>query len=308
MAAAGIASLSLTGVIDDLLTNADMPVLHAPQAVDLGGRSSVGNGNIILWQQLKDINVAAMVIFDLACTVCQSWKTCCELLDIAISRLRVGGQSASAAVPEFTLSSPSQVVSSPRTDQAQTLQGIPAFVHRIHSLVNPISSSSTALIRPDVMEFFQLPASKALTTACMPLDPSTLRPNVNFILEVRRGIELLTKALQSYQADIDSGLSELSPPLSSAPKQTSIQASPRPSPKKSRQMVSQIHEATQELMKALDKNLMPSFMMAFAKLSGNDDQMISPANYLQTVYNHLSVLASLAVDAQDWQPGKPRFP
>lgn len=314
IAAAGISSLSLAGVVDDLLNNATLPMLpHLDDfhwGVVAGASPGSRGGSSMLCQQLKAINISAMVVFDLACTVSHSWETCGELLDVVMSRLKVASVSEQGSpVPEVKLTSPSRPVSSPKVDQSQSLLGIPAFIEQLYNLINPISSSSTALIRPDALEYFQLCASEALTTVSAPLDPSTLRANVNFVLEMRRGLELVTKALQVYQADEDCGLAELSltfgdsPKQSSSPKRGAPHPSPKQSPVKTKQKVSEIHHSVQQLLIALDKNVMPSFMMAFPANRSSDDQPVNPANYLLTLYNHLGVLASLAHDAQGWQPG-----
>nr|XP_054759360.1 zinc finger FYVE domain-containing protein 26-like [Lytechinus pictus] len=319
IAAAGIASLSLSGVIDDLLNSSTLPML--PQIGDIsrgvvaGASPASRGGSSMLWQQLNSINISSMIIFDLACTASHSWKTCSELLDVAMSRLNMGPVPEHGSPgSEVKLTSSSQVVSSPKLDQSQSLLGISAFIEQLHNLINPISSSSTALIRSEVLEYFQRCALDALTTVSAPLEPSTLRAHVNFVLEVRRGLELMTKALQAYQADEECGLAELSlkfgdsPKHTSSPKRGARHPSPKQSPTKTKtkQKVSDINHSVHQLLIALDKNVMPSFMMAFPKNRRSDDQPVNPANYLLTLYNHLNVLASLAQDAQGWQPGSER--
>ncbi|XP_072171552.1 uncharacterized protein [Diadema setosum] len=313
MAAAGIASFSMTEIIDELLMHATLPILPVPQPASGSNASSSSpsqsGGNVLLWQQLQNVNVIAMVVFDLACTACHSWKTCTELLDMVVSRLQSGLLAPSPSTPNVVVTSPSQYVSSPKAGcPTETLLGVKAFMQQMHSLINPVSSTATALIRPNVLEYFQRSALQALTMAISPLDPSTLRSHVNFVLEVRQGIQLLSSALHSFHADIDSGLSDFSPPATSSPKRGPRGSSGSETPEKSRQKVSEICRAVQQLLRALDRNVLPSFMMAFPKLTsaGKAEQAINPANYLLTVYNHLSVLASLAVDARDWQPGSER--
>ncbi|XP_071795779.1 zinc finger FYVE domain-containing protein 26-like isoform X2 [Asterias amurensis] len=288
IAASGTASLSVSGVVDDLLATSHLPLLPTTPLVNSGQHEKHSSVATML-KSIQMLNVAGVVIFDLACTACISWKASTDLLDVAKGRLQLGLHSLGEYDQSYKARSPPQ--SAAKLDPLQLLVGVLPFVHQINNLIAPISADSTALIRQDILEeFYQRSASEALLQATRPLDAVTLRAQINTILEHRKAVMGFSRAIKTdskRQVPFFPGSSnELDASLSSANKGQSM-----------------VHQAMRYLLQTFDKSGSSCQSLVGLLAAADTDQSMVFSNYLMSLYSHVSVLSSLLVEAKDWHPG-----
>ncbi|XP_049626488.1 zinc finger FYVE domain-containing protein 26 [Suncus etruscus] len=120
-AAAGMVFYSISDVTDKLLgTSGDpIPVLQE----DFWMNSSLVERTPPLQEVLADLSPAAMAAFDLACSQCQLWKTCKQLLETAERRLHSSLESRGRRLDHSPLN-------------AEGLRGFPAVLQQISKILN----------------------------------------------------------------------------------------------------------------------------------------------------------------------------
>ncbi|XP_022094724.1 zinc finger FYVE domain-containing protein 26-like isoform X2 [Acanthaster planci] len=292
IAASGTASLSVTGVVDDLLAKSVLPLFPTASLVGLDQPEKHSVAAAML-KSIRKLNVAGVVVFDLACSACTSWKASRDLLEVAMGRLQLGQH-----IPgEFDQSPRSRLQSGSKMDPLLLLVGVLPFVHQIASLIAPTSADSTALIRQDIMEeFFRRSARDALLQATKPLDAVGLRAQVNSVLEQRKAVTGLSRALQTEgnQRTPDPSGSQASGLL---PSEMDRGLSPS---HKGRSMV---HQAMRQLLQTFDRNGNHCYSLTALLSTVGPDQDTEFSNYLMSLYGHVSVLSSLLVEAKEWYPG-----
>ena len=305
IAAAGVASLSVTSVIDDMLTTSSLPVL--PQATQVVARQTKSPSQTDVLQHLDNKRVPAMVVFDLAVTSCKSWQSCRDLLDVAKGRLDV--RSGPPETISRQRSSTAAAAALGKTDQVQALLGVVPFIHQMYCLVNLSKSESN--VRQDILkDSYEYSIRDALLNASNSLDVTNLCLQINNQLELKKATSSLARALKTNPAGFlllaessqRSSSLELSSPSSERLK-ASHESSPTSSPTKSRQ-TSLVHQSTKHLLQVFDK-IAPSWYTVYALPRDKDKKKEQDmANYLLSLYNHVNVLASLLLEAKDWHPGE----
>ena len=85
-AAAGVANATLSNFVDDLLSNPNIPCLPRPGWVGEHGQDNPLAGYF-------QLDTTTAILLDLACTMCQSWELCNNVLDIIKTKGNLGGFS-----------------------------------------------------------------------------------------------------------------------------------------------------------------------------------------------------------------------
>ncbi|XP_038075266.1 zinc finger FYVE domain-containing protein 26-like isoform X2 [Patiria miniata] len=294
IAASGAASLSVSGVVDDLLATSVLPLL--PTAPLVGSDQHEKHSLVTtMLRNIQRLNIAGVVVFDLACSACKSWKASKNLLEVAKGRLQLGHHSPG----EFDQSFKPRLQSQPNTkvDPLQLLVGILPFVHQMTNLISPTSADATALIRQDIMEeFFQRSASDALLQATKPLDAIGLRAHVNLVLEQRKAVLGLSRALQAESNKRTPGSSgSAAQNLPPSEMDHGLKVSP-----KGRSVV---HQAMRQLLQTFDKCGNHCYSLTALLSTTGLDHDAEYSNYLMSLYAHVSVLSSLLVEAKEWHLG-----
>ncbi len=302
MAAAGVASLSVTSVVDELLTTSALPLLPQAQQVVTSETKSTSQSDVL--QHLDGKTVPAMVVFDLAISSCKSWQSCKDLLDVAKGRLDV-----QSGPPEPVSRQRSQTGAPTRTDQSQALLGVVPFIHQMYNLVNLSAIESS--IRQDVLKAsYEYSIKNALLNAGNSLDVTNLCMQINNSLDLKKATSSLSRALKTNQSGFllvtESNQRTSSPEpatLGSERLKASHEVSPASSPTKSR-TTSLVHQSTKHLLQVFDK-VAPSWYTVYALPQDRSKKKeLEAANYVLSLYNHVNVLASLLLEAKDWHPGK----
>ena len=302
LAAAGVASLSVTSVVDELMTTSLLPVLPSV-STQAGNKETKSHQDVL--QHLEDRRVPAMIVFDLAVSSCKSWQSCRNLLDVAEGRLDVQPGPPQPVSRQRSVTGAS-TGSTTKGEAAPALLGVVPFIHQMHSIVTLSTSESN--IRLDVLkEHYQYSIRDALLNASNPLDTTNLCLQISNTLELNKATANLTRALKTQHAGFL--LPAETTTRHSSPDVPSSGGSPVSSPTKSRQS-SLVHQTTRHILQVMDK-ISPSWYTVYAlpqeKGSGNSSSKRKEqdtANYLLSLYNHVNVLASLLLEAKDWHPGK----
>ncbi|XP_076978925.1 zinc finger FYVE domain-containing protein 26 [Tamandua tetradactyla] len=126
-AAAGMVFYSISDVTDKLLSTSGDPIPTLQENFWIS--STLAEPTAPLKEILEDLSPPAMAAFDLACSQCQLWKTCKQLLETAERRLNSSLESRGRRLDRVLLS----------TDG---IRGFPAVLQQISKMLNYLLMSS----------------------------------------------------------------------------------------------------------------------------------------------------------------------
>ncbi|KAM6201009.1 zinc finger FYVE domain-containing protein 26 isoform 2-T2 [Rhynchocyon petersi] len=126
-AAAGMVFYSISDVTDKLLGTTGDPIPTLQE--DFWIRSTLVEPTAPLKEVLEDLSPPAMAAFDLACSQCQLWKTCKQLLETAERRLSSSLESRGRRLDHVLLN-------------ADGIRGFPVVLQQISKILNyPLTSA-----------------------------------------------------------------------------------------------------------------------------------------------------------------------
>ncbi|KFO24196.1 zinc finger FYVE domain-containing protein 26 [Fukomys damarensis] len=129
-AAAGMVFYSISDVTDKLLSTSGDPIPALQE--DFWINTSLAEPNTPLREVLEDLSSPAMAAFDLACSQCQLWKTCKQLLETAERRLNSSLESRGRQLDQVLPS-------------ADGIRGFPVVLQQISKILNyPLLSAGQA--------------------------------------------------------------------------------------------------------------------------------------------------------------------
>ncbi|XP_069344138.1 zinc finger FYVE domain-containing protein 26 [Eulemur rufifrons] len=127
-AAAGMVFYSISDVTDKLLSSSGDPILTLQE--DFWINTSLVEPTDPLREVLEDLSPPAMAAFDLACSQCQLWKTCKQLLETAERRLNSSLESRGRQLDHAFLN-------------ADGIRGFPVVLQQISKILNyPLTSAA----------------------------------------------------------------------------------------------------------------------------------------------------------------------
>nr|XP_036858515.1 zinc finger FYVE domain-containing protein 26 isoform X2 [Manis javanica] len=185
-AAAGMVFYSISDVTDKLLsTSGDaIPTLQE----DFWISSSLGEPTASLREVLEDLSSPAMVAFDLACSQCQLWKTCKQLLETAERRLNSSLESRGRRLDHVPL-------------HADGIRGFPVVLQQISKILNfPLTSAGQSKLesveekgggplRGSIAELLQM-SWPSLTEDCVASHSSHSQQLDQVLQSLREALEL----------------------------------------------------------------------------------------------------------------------
>ncbi|XP_060476102.1 zinc finger FYVE domain-containing protein 26 isoform X1 [Panthera onca] len=126
-AAAGMVFYSISDVTDKLLSTAGEPIPTLQE--DFWISNTLLEPTAPLREVLEDLSPPAMAAFDLACSQCQLWKTCKQLLETAERRLNISLESRGRRLDQVLLN-------------ADGIRGFPVVLQQISKILNyPLTSA-----------------------------------------------------------------------------------------------------------------------------------------------------------------------
>ncbi|XP_047718287.1 zinc finger FYVE domain-containing protein 26 isoform X2 [Prionailurus viverrinus] len=120
-AAAGMVFYSISDVTDKLLSTAGEPIPTLQE--DFWISNTLVEPTAPLREVLEDLSPPAMAAFDLACSQCQLWKTCKQLLETAERRLNISLESRGRQLDQVLLN-------------ADGIRGFPVVLQQISKILN----------------------------------------------------------------------------------------------------------------------------------------------------------------------------
>ncbi|XP_008568543.1 PREDICTED: zinc finger FYVE domain-containing protein 26 [Galeopterus variegatus] len=129
-AAAGMVFYSISDVTDKLLSTSGDPIPTLQE--DFWISSTLMEPTAPLREVLEDLSPPAMAAFDLACSQCQLWKTCKQLLETAERHLNISLESRGRRLDHVLLN-------------ADGIRGFPVVLQQISKILNypPMSAGQT---------------------------------------------------------------------------------------------------------------------------------------------------------------------
>uniref|UniRef100_A0A673TIT2 Zinc finger FYVE domain-containing protein 26 n=1 Tax=Suricata suricatta TaxID=37032 RepID=A0A673TIT2_SURSU len=126
-AAAGMVFYSISDVTDKLLSTSGEPIPTLQE--DFWMSNTLVEPTAPLREVLEDLSPPAMAAFDLACSQCQLWKTCKQLLETAERRLKVSLESRGRRLDHVLLN-------------VDGIRGFPVVLQQISKILNyPLMSA-----------------------------------------------------------------------------------------------------------------------------------------------------------------------
>nr|XP_006816291.1 PREDICTED: zinc finger FYVE domain-containing protein 26-like [Saccoglossus kowalevskii] len=286
VAAAGMSSLSVSGMVDEMLSTTELPVF-IDQETDSAGILA------ILRRFASNEHVPALVILDLACTSSNAWDVSRDLLQMANNKLQ--------AVEAGNLHQPPMPRSAAGQSNEQvltSLRGPLSFMKQIWYLVNLSKGDTNILLKPVLFQkYSERSAKDVLITGVLPIESVSIKAHVNSVVEQERVISKLESVLTEYRASEDSDVNprkaEDSPEKDKSQKSAIAVAA---------QSVNRslVRQTMKQLLQTYDNNQTFEHIMAM-KCQTNDGA--SRAEYLRSLYQHLDIFASLLLDGNNLMSG-----
>ncbi|XP_003797422.1 zinc finger FYVE domain-containing protein 26 [Otolemur garnettii] len=204
-AAAGMVFYSISDVTDKLLDSSADPIPTLQE--DFWLSTSLVEPTAPLREVLEDLSPPAMAAFDLACSQCQLWKTCKQLLETAERRLNSSLESRGRRLDHVLLN-------------ADGIRGFPVVLQQISKILNyPLMSAGqtkSESIEEKGGGFPRCSIAELLQTCWPSLSEDCIASHTTLSQQLEQVLQSLRVALE---------LPELrSPPLSSLVEQTAQKA------------------------------------------------------------------------------------
>ncbi|CAH1262608.1 ZFYVE26 [Branchiostoma lanceolatum] len=273
-AAAGIASMSLNNIVDQLLKTERLPTVVWADEEEMATKP-------LICSLIRNENVPAMIIFDLACTATNSWEVSRSLLEMADKKVTPAVKTQELQTYKLGKEDQHRI-----SKAEESIAGFESVFRRIVEVVGKDSGESSSLTRPEVKaKFFQHSARDTLVRGSESLDGEEVRNQVNSLLEKEKAIERLFKAL-SEDGDVQTGEGKTGKTKRGA-----------------------VQQAMQHLIKVFDGYpVLCSSLWHMEQLEGRGDEDVQWADFLRSLYTHVSTMTALLTEHQDLakQSGAPQ--
>ncbi|KAL5009258.1 hypothetical protein ScPMuIL_014839 [Solemya velum] len=298
IAAVGMATVSVSNVTDELLSCDCLPVIpvlktnvHVPHQV---------------LETLSQDNCAAMVLFDLTCTVCKTYDLCCNVMD----SIKIRRPQKTSIVPSAeTMKSDSK-----RVKSSVKVRGFWELLDHLEQLLHVSadekSSRFPVAIEMDLRSGKQKQSLQSYLQSCtLPLSADGCKAYWSFISNLTKSLEKVDVACRAV--GMETGV--MSPMTPSTPRTPTTPVLP-PSPSlcsspnspgspsffrsKSHSESPIIHTAMKQLIHTLERDVPQGGIAVFlssAKVCQTDCQN---RNYLFSLYEHVKELAFLISESE----------
>ncbi|XP_019625924.1 PREDICTED: zinc finger FYVE domain-containing protein 26-like [Branchiostoma belcheri] len=264
-AAAGMASMSLNNIVDQLLKTEKLPTVVWADEEEMATKPHICS-------LIRNENVPAMIIFDLACTATNSWEVSRSLLEMADKKVMPAVKTQELQTYKLGKEDQHRI-----SKAEESIAGFESVFRQIVGIVGKDSGESSSLVRPEVKaKFFQHSARDILGRGSQSLDGEEVRNQVSSLLEKEKAVERLVKAL-SEDGDIQTGEGKTGKTKRSA-----------------------VQQAIQHLIKVFDGYpVLCSSLWHLEHLEGRGDEDVQWADFLRSLYTHVSTMTALLNEHQD---------
>lgn len=220
VAAAGVATVSVNSVAEEILSEKNIPMIPSPRS-----RHVVP---VKYAEYFDQNNVFMMILFDMLCTSCKSWETCNSLIDIIKTKMEVKPVKSSTHNGDDKKKTDSRI------------QWISTLVDKFDSLLQlagDIDLTAPASQKDVLTVLYKHSIQTFLQTATLPLLKDDCLSYANLLIEMKKVIERTEHAFQLHGKMPLEGYIHKSPKASPgfSPSKVSPRdsphSSPRPSPK-----------------------------------------------------------------------------
>ncbi|ESP02327.1 hypothetical protein LOTGIDRAFT_238051 [Lottia gigantea] len=275
VAAAGVASASLTNITDDLLTLTTVPPFPKP---------NVPKTHKLLYF-FTDVTVSSAILIDLLLTSCKNWDLCNKMCNVIKSKINMklvmeGDNVMNSEIP---------------------VKGCVAYfaeILKVLELGSDIDSHYHMENNPKSNLNLKQSVVDLLLNATTPISAQRLKKYVGIKEEIRQSLEKVETEITILE---NTNATEKSLSLSRTP---SPQTSPRPSPMgsvSSRSSIKpeppSIHTAIKQLISCMESYLPSGGIIKIVKRSSESD-VVSNRNYLLSLYEHVKELAFLVAQSE----------
>ncbi|XP_062609221.1 zinc finger FYVE domain-containing protein 26-like [Saccostrea cucullata] len=288
VAAAGVATVSVNSVAEEILSEKGLPTIPCPKS-----RHVIP----VKYSELFDQNnVHMMILFDMLCTSCKSWETCNSLIDIIKSKFKIKPQKGTVSNGEE------------KKKFDHRIQGIPSLIIKFESLLQlggDMDLTTTLSHKETLSMLYKHSIQTFLQTATLPLLRDDCLTYAVMLIEMKKVIDKTEHAfqqhgkmpLEGYIHKPQRGSSEFSP--SKVSPRTSPQTSPRPSPKSEDPTQTDkpvLHNAMKHLIHVMQKEVPKGGMCTV--MTRSPPSSSGSRDYLQHLYDHLKGLAFVVAETE----------
>ncbi|KAH9515330.1 hypothetical protein Btru_014177, partial [Bulinus truncatus] len=311
-AAVGVATASLSNIVEDLLSKPCLPPTPKPKA--LGSRET--------FNQLFHVDSCSAVLLDLLCTACHSWDTCSNMLDIIKTRSKfLGPDTSQSSSPIHDLtdspeqsSDPAESSSSSASPKSSKIINLPAskqsllgikdchqFIWNLYELLH-IGDHQPSRGHQLVSQTLQHHIHSAFSS----FDLSKLRSLNISLMEIHRAVDNVLQTLigsvKAHQIDIAVDEQGSSPSLSSRGSTSSFSGSTTGSntsvtktPFKQPTEDNPLHASIKYLMYIMEKYAPGAGLTCL--LHSKTSSVFK--NYLLSLYKHVKEMSHLVAESQE---------
>ena len=197
VAAAGVASVTGTSVVDQVLSSATLPSLPTEILEELELKSPSALSGLI-----RQEHVSAMIVLDLAVVGPKAWESSHNLMEMAEKRLPAVDRKVSDV---YLNKEPTET----ETKKSSTVKGIVGMLNLMLARL-ALGTSDLAMTNPEVSEkYYKLSANQFLLNAILPVGAKELKAYIASQIDLRKVVGKVEKALgdigQSERRIDDSG-------------------------------------------------------------------------------------------------------
>ncbi|XP_070571338.1 zinc finger FYVE domain-containing protein 26-like isoform X2 [Ptychodera flava] len=284
VAASGMASSSVTSIVDELLSTSQLPVITTKE-----NRRSC---DALLERFATNQEVPALVILDLACTSSNNWDVCKDLLQMSTDKLQMMG-SKSLQGGQIPGIGKQDTNSANVRKESKILKGPMVIMQQLCDLIAQSTHDTSTTIRSSLLQkFYRRSILDVMTTGTLPVYAESLKTHLNSAIEQDRAMQKLETILMDYCGpgdDVVTGNTDDPNGVERLKKSSVITAG---------QSVNRtlVRQTMKQLIQIYGRNK----TMAFVRIlrdqdSGRNDS--NKADYLTSLYHHVDVLASLLMDS-----------
>ncbi|KAL3872697.1 hypothetical protein ACJMK2_035906 [Sinanodonta woodiana] len=274
VAAASIATVSITTIVDDLLSFnmiPQMPKIETDKSIP-----------VQISQNLEPGNIPMMILLDLACAAGKTWKVCNHLMDNIKSRY-----SRNPAVVNTSSSSSGETVTVDQGRRSRSeIRGFEQVLSEFEQIVHlGADESFPGLEQASLVKQYRKSLRHFLTQASLPL---TAEKYKNYVLFCR--------SMSKHVDNVDTSLEESSKEGSRDDITIHHDSSPTRS-RSSSMMQSPLHIAMKQLIHLVDKDVPGGGILSIFNRSSSGSHARNK-NYLLSLYEHCKELAFLVAESE----------
>ncbi|XP_076098495.1 uncharacterized protein LOC143068375 isoform X2 [Mytilus galloprovincialis] len=302
VAAAGVATVSVSSVADELLSLQKLPKIPHPKCQVVQTSK--------LDRCFKQENCPSMILFDLLCTGCRSWEMCNNMIDAIRSRRTNNGSEKSDYRKTRSHSERGDKVSHRLKDLWEITEQFEVLLQLGLDLDGHQKQFN---IKNVLHTFYKHSIQALLKTATIPIYSENANMYAKLLTDLKFSIDKVEHVFQIYGKLPLEGQIHKSPktsPYSSpnsrgspraSPSSPNSRGSPKVSPSKSGDAFSSdkpvIHNAMKNLIGVLQNDLPPGGLYRlFVRTTTKEN--VTNRDYLQNLYDHLKGLAIVVAESE----------